>query len=278
MRSTRRRSPRTRSSRAAGAGTCGVLLEHEQDAVADAEARDRRGSGACGPSGTAGDRHPGRGEAGPLGAELRVGERPRRSAPRAPASPGACTRVPAGRAGSAPLSISAMTQPCAAIGGRGSIADERGEPAQVGPVLGGRQVRLARGQLAVGGHALGDVAPRGSTSSERGAGRPRCPSRPSCAPSTACCSTRRSGRRRTRGTRRRAGAACVSPGRRGEPSTEPPARRSRAGLRCRRAAHRAALHDDVEPAALGVRGVVVEHGDLVGGDRDHVVHRSPAGR
>ena len=39
------------------------------------------------------------------------------------------------------------------------VADEVGEPAQVGPVGGGGEVGLARGQLAVGGHALGDVRP-----------------------------------------------------------------------------------------------------------------------
>ena len=107
------------------------------------------------------------------------------------------------------------------------IPDEVGEPAQVGPVGGGGKVGLACGQLAVGGHDLGDVRPEVD---EQRAARvalevPVAPERRR--PGLGRSRRGGSGRGRTRRTRRRAGAAgsARAAGRR----ARAPARRSAQG-------------------------------------------------
>jgi hypothetical protein len=133
------------------------LLAHEDDEVADGEPRvaeeaDRPALHL--PR----HRHPGSGELVPLAAQLRVGgdlERLRRAGRRA-------RGLHPGSGGQQRIGALVHLGAHPALRGdarAGPVADEVGEPAQVGPVGGGAEVRLAGGQLGVGGDDLRHVGP-----------------------------------------------------------------------------------------------------------------------
>ena len=239
-----------------------LLLEHEEDAVGGAESRGRRGSGASGGR-HRGLRDPGGGQPGPLGAQLGVGddlEGLRGAAGRSPAPGRAC---PPGRAGRRPCRVghdpALRGDPRARAGsrrarrggaGRSSPARWPGRPRPRSARCRRRRPRrrtpTARASRApAGSPSMSHATPSGAPSTVVLLdGGDRSPTKPWNSP-----------------TRRR---RCVSPGGGGtSPRPGAPQPQGRVGAQLIRP-----LHDDVEPAAVGPGGVVVEHGDLVGRDLD----------